>query len=186
MEKKSSFSPVVVEKVEKNQFGKLQAKLSSIETITSVYGLKSGVSSLDSQIFPANAFGTGETYTNENKRVFFLTVPESLDTVEKVQEYLKKYPNLHLYRILSTKPILSNEDIAAINNGKLSLNTKANQQVIRNSEGKIVPFAGKPQYKRICLSTEFKEDIDLRNSEDCYTSTEIWEEMHPKTEEVTN
>lgn len=186
MNKTSSFSPVIVESVERNRFNKLQAKLSSIETITSVYGLKTGVSSLDSQIFPANAFGTGETYTNESKRVFFLTVPESLDTVEKVQEYLKKFPNLHLYKILSTKPILSNEDIAAINSGKLSLDTKANQQIVRNAEGKIVPFKGKPQYKRICLSIEFREDEDLRNSEDCYTSSEIWEEMHPKTEEVTN
>ena len=186
MNKTSSFSPVTVETVERNKFGKLQAKLSSIETITSVYGIKNGASSLDSQIFPAKAFGEGETYTNESKRVFFLTVPESLDTVEKVQEYLKKFPNLHLYKILSTKPILSNEDIAAINSGKLTLDTKANQQVIRNKEGKIVPFEGKPQYKRICLSTEFKEDEDLRNSEDAYTSTEIWEELHPKTEEVTN
>lgn len=186
MEKTSSFSPVVVETVERNRFGKLQARISSIETITSIYGIKNGASSLDSQIFPAKAFGEGEKYTNENKRVFFLNVPESLDTVEKVQEYLKKFPNLHLFRILSTKPILSNEDIAAINNGKLSLDTKANQQVIRNSEGKIVPFEGKPQYKRICLSTEFKEDEDLRNSENTYTSPEIWEEMHPKTEEVAS
>lgn len=186
MEKTSSFSPVVVEAVEKNRFGKLQARISSIETITSVYGLKNGASSLDSQIFPAKAFGEGEKYTNENKRVFFLNVPESLDTIEKVQEHLKKFPNLHLFRILSTKPILSNEDIAAINNGKLSLDTKANQQIVRNNEGKIVPFEGKPQYKRICLSTEFREDEDLRQSGDAYTSPEIWEEMHPKTEEVTN
>ena len=186
MEKKSTFSPVIVETVERNRFGKLQAKISSIETITSVYGLKNGASSLDSQIFPAKAFGEGEKYTNENKRVFFLNVPESFDTIEKVQEHLKKYPNLHLYRILSTKPILSNEDIAAINNGKLSLDTKANQQIVRNNEGKIVAFEGKPQYKRIGVSTEFREDEDLRNSEDVYTSTEIWDEMHPKTEEVTN
>ena len=186
MEKTSSFSPVVVEAVEKNRFGKLQARISSIETITSVYGLKNGASSLDSQIFPSKDFGEGETHRNESKRVFFLNVPESLDTIEKVQEHLKKFPNLHLFRILSTKPILSNEDLAAIDNGKLSLDTKANQQIVRNNEGKIVAFEGKPQYKRICLSTEFREDEDLRNSEDCYTSTEIWEEMHPKTEEVTN
>lgn len=178
MEKTSSFSPVVVEVVEKNKFGKLQARISSIETITSVYGIKNGASSLDSQIFPTIDFGEGETYKNESKRVFFLSVPESLDTIEKVQEHLNKFPNLHLFRILSNKPILSNEDLAAIDNGKLSLDTKANQQVIRNNEGKIVAFEGKPQYKRICLSTEFREDEDLRHSGEAYTSPEIWDELH--------
>lgn len=185
MEKTSSFSPVVVEAVEKNRFsGKLQARISSVETITSIYGIKNGASSLDSQIFSTKDFGEGETHINESKRVFFLSVPETMDTIEKVQEHLKKFPNLHLFRILSTKPILSNEDLAAIDNGKLSLDTKANSQVIRNYEGKIVPFEGKPQYKRICLSTEFREDEDLRSSESAYTSPEIWEEMHPKTEVV--
>lgn len=187
MEKTSTFSPVVVETVEKNQFsGKLQARISSIETIISVYGIKNGASSLDSQIFSTKDFGEGETHKNESKRVFFLSVPDNMDTVEKVQEHLKKFPNLHLFRILSNKPILSNEDLASINNGKLTLDTKANNQVVRDNEGKIVPFEGKPQYKRICLSTEFREDEDLRNSGDAYTSSSIWEEMHPKTEEVTS
>lgn len=185
MEKTSTFSPVVVESVERNQFsGKLQARISSIETIISVYGIKNGASSLDSQIFSTKDFGEGETHKNESKRVFFLSVPETMDTIEKVQEHLKKFPNLHLFRILSNKPILSDEDLASIKNGKLTLDTKANNQVVRDNGGKIVPFEDKPQYKRICLSTEFKEDEDLRNSGDAYTSPEIWEEMHPKTEQV--
>lgn len=185
MEKTSTFSSIVVEALERNKFsGKLQARISSIETITSVYGIKNGASSLDSPLFPSKDFGEGETHVNESKRVFFLSVPDNMDTVEKVQEHLKNFPNLHLFRILSNKPILSNEDLAAIENGKLTLDTKANSQVVRDNEGRLVGFEGKPQYKRICLSTEFKEDEDLRNSEGAYTSPEIWEEMHPKTEEV--
>lgn len=187
MEKTSTFSPVVVESVERNQFsGKLQARISSVETIISVYGIKNGASSLDSQIFSTKDFGEGETHKNESKRVFFLSVPETMDTIEKVQEHLKKFPNLHLFRILSNKPILSDEDLASIKNGKLTLDTKANNQVVRDNGGKIVPFGDKPQYKRICLSTEFREDEDLRDSGDAYTSPEIWEEMHPKTEEVAS
>src|SRR5574344_321347 len=137
MEKTSIFSPVVVEAVEKNKFsGKLQARISSIETITSVYGIKNGASSLDSKIFSTKDFGEGETYKNESKRTFFLSVPDNMDTIEKVQEHLKKFPNLHLFRVLSNKPILSNEDLAAIDNGKLTLDTKANNQVVRDNEGR--------------------------------------------------
>lgn len=190
IEKITEKSPIQVSRVYKSDFQKeksLTAELRQEVTVTSKYPTSSMNNSLNANLFSNNDFGIDtQNFISKETRVAFINVPESMETTEKVQEHLAKFPDLCLYRILSNKPILSDEDIRAIEKGFITMDTKANSQIIRypeNSEnaGQIaLDSMDKPQYRRICISSSQVEDKDERNSvpNDFYMSAEIRNELN--------
>ncbi len=183
-------SPVQVMKVYKSEFQKpnsLTAELRQEVVTTSYYPKANMSNSLNDKIFTTKDFGIDDqTYKSKETRVAFLNVPESFDTPEKVQEHLSKFPDLCLYRILSNKPILSQEDLRAIEQGFISIDTKANSQVVHYPDTSATPgmlaltSAGKVQYRRVAISTSFKEDEDQRNDspEDTFLTEELKAELN--------
>lgn len=189
IEKIKTKGNVTVSRVYKSDFqkeGSLTAELRQEVVTVSKYPTSNMGNSLNDQIFSNDDFGLRtNNYESKETRVAFINVPETVNTVEKVEEKLRDFPNLCLIKTLSNRPILSSEDKNAIEQGFISLNTKANGQIIRYPEqsdraGQIaLTDTGKPQYRRISLSKEEKEDIDLRNDipNDFYASPEILSEI---------
>lgn len=183
-------SPVQVTQVYKSEFQKpnsLTAELRQEVVTTSYYPKANMSNSLNDKLFTTKDFGIDDqTYKSKEIRVAFLNVPESLDTPEKVQEHLKKFPELCLYRILSNKPILSEEDLRAIEQGFISIGTKAESQVVRYPDSSATPGmlaltkAGKVQYRRVAISTSFKDDEDQRNDnpEDTFLTEDLKAELN--------
>jgi len=183
-------SPIQVTQVYKSEFQKpnsLTAELRQEVVTTSYYPKANMSNSLNDKIFNTKDFGIDDqTYKSKEIRVAFLNVPESLDTPEKVQAHLAKFPELCLYRILSNKPILSEEDLRAIEQGFISIGTKAEAQVVRYPDSSATPGklaltkAGKVQYRRVAISTSFKDDEDQRNTnpEDTYLTEELKAELN--------
>lgn len=164
--KTTKFSPVVVLEVGKSQFqreGTLTAHL-RVEKTTNYTGGNIN-NSIDDKIFEEASFNVTPISSHTSKRDYFLTVPESMDTVEKVQEHLKNFPDLHIFVIVSNKPILTKEDEIVIESGYLTLEKKANSQVIKNEKGEIILRDGKPLFKRNCLSKVFREDEDITDTD---------------------
>lgn len=183
-------SPIQVTQVYKSEFQKpnsLTAELRQEVVTTSYYPKANMSNSLNDKIFTTKDFGIDDqTYKSKEIRVAFLNVPESLDTPEKVQAHLAKFPELCLYRILSNKPILSEEDLRAIEQGFISIGTKAEAQVVRYPDSSATPGklaltkAGKVQYRRVAISTSFKDDEDLRNDnpEDTFLTEDLKAELN--------
>ena len=188
--KEISRSPVQVTQVYKSEFQKpnsLTAELRQEVVTTSYYPKANMSNSLNDKLFSTEDFGVKEeTYESKEIRVAFLNVPESLDTPEKVQAHLAKFPELCLYRILSNKPILSEEDLRAIEQGFISVDTKAKSQVVRYPDNSETPGmlaltkVGKVQYRRVAISTSFKDDDDQRNDipEDIFLTEDLKAELN--------
>lgn len=188
--KEISRSPIQVSQVYKSEFQKpnsLTAELRQEVVTTSYYPKANMSNSLNDKLFASEDFGVkDEAYESKEIRVAFLNVPESLDTPEKVQAYLAKFPELCLYRILSNKPILSEEDLRAIEQGFISVASKAKSQVVRYPDTSETPGmlaltkAGKVQYRRVSISTSFRNDDDQRNDilEDTFLTEELKAELN--------
>lgn len=188
--KEISRSPIQVSQVYKSEFQKpnsLTAELRQEVVTTSYYPKANMSNSLNDKLFASEDFGVkDEVYESKEIRVAFLNVPESLDTPEKVQAHLAKFPELCLYRILSNKPILSEEDLRAIEQGFISVASKAKSQVVRYPDTSETPGmlaltkAGKVQYRRVSISTSFRNDDDQRNDipEDTFLTEELKAELN--------
>lgn len=188
--KEISRSPIQVSQVYKSEFQKpnsLTAELRQEVVTTSYYPKANMSNSLNDKLFAAEDFGVkDEAYESKEIRVAFLNVPESLDTPEKVQAHLAKFPELCLYRILSNKPILSEEDLRAVEQGFISVASKAKSQVVRYPDTSETPGmlaltkAGKVQYRRVAISTSFKDDDDQRNDipEDTFLTEDLKAELN--------
>lgn len=112
-------------------------------------------------LFSAGEFGPGKDFSE--KRVTWLNVPGGT-TIEQVQERLNALDSPTLVRTLGLKPILSNDQIIAMEKG---INTKTWEQYAENfvrtsDTGTPVLFAGHQQYRAIHFSDSFAEDNDNR------------------------
>lgn len=176
---------VVVEKVEANQFGAMQAQLRFIAS-----GLTGSL--YRSQLFTAEELGK-ESY--DNTRVDWIEVPKD-STVESVQSLIDQYPKARITRYLSSKPIIDAPQEAVLYNGLRGdafedfkkthgivadewnqecatalLNKIVQSQIVRygenNSEGKpadeLVLHNGKAQYRITRFNIEGDPDIDKRD-----------------------
>ncbi len=162
MEKQLSFGKVIVTEVKQSAFNnRLEAVLKQTATENKTFYKDQG-NNLDATLFDkeVSAF-----FDNDSTRVYFLkNLPEGIDTIEKVQEYIDtKFKKLHLYRILSFSPILTKGDIEMIEKDKITLDTKAMSQLVKDKDGNPAKYKDHYQYRRICLWTEFKEDKDERD-----------------------
>lgn len=97
---------VIVDKVEENMFGKMQAQLRYVQTT-------GGGSNLRSQLFTNEELGK---VSFDSTRMDWIEVPKD-STVESVQTLINKYPQARITRYLSSKPIIEENQKAVLYNG---------------------------------------------------------------------
>lgn len=169
------------------------AELRQTVTTKSYYPGKSVSNNMQDNIFGQSDFGFEEQeYTNNEKRVAWIDVPQGM-TSEAVAEKLVQFPEATLYRVLSNNPILTDNQVYAINAGLTTKDNFAESQVVRYPEGSenagklALDSNGKPQYRAIFFSNIAKEDMDLRteNADEFYASANIAAEMNSTEHVVT-
>ena len=187
-----SKTPLTVSRVHKTDFqkeGTLTAEIKQTVKTDSFYPSKSVSNSMQGNIFSMDDFGFQEQkFESNDGRVAWIDVPEG-STVESVVEQLKKFPNAMIYKVLSSRPILTESDQYAIDNPDLpdaTLERYANRQAVRfpkddvNAGKLALDKAGKVQYRRTAFSTEQVEDMDFRTTdpEDTFLSAELKAEIN--------
>lgn len=186
-------SPITISRIYKSEFQKddtLTCELKQTVTTVSKYPTKSVANSLSDSLFGTDDFGfEKQEFTSERTNVAWILVPLGT-TQEEVQRRLDAAPKATLYRIVSNRPILTDQQKYAIKNGITTLDVFANAQIIRHGNdeenGKwkkddlVLDKNGKPQYKCCFFSLTQKEDENLctENPEDFYASPEIQAEMN--------
>lgn len=170
------------------------AQLRQVIKTVSFYPAKKVTSSLSDNLFSNEELGIAEQeFLSEENRVTWMDVAIGTKAETILDRIKTKYPNANLYRILSNKPILSDNQEYAIEKGLKTMDDFANSQAIRYPNGVIKNIGGvdtdvsgalvldknKVQYRRVFLSTAGKEDIDLRTEDanDMYLSAELIEEL---------
>lgn len=169
------------------------AELRQTVTTKSYYPSKSVSNNMQDNIFGQSDFGFQEQeYVNNEKRVAWIDVPEGM-TPEAVAEKLKDFEDATLYRVLSNNPILTDNQVYAINAGLTTKDNFAESQVVRYPEGTenagklALDSNGKPQYRAIFFSNSAKDDMDLRTEgpDDFYASASIKAELNSTEHVVT-
>jgi hypothetical protein len=149
----------------------LTAELKQTIETKSFYPAKSVTSSLKDNPFAMADFGFGETepYIGKETRVTWIDVPLG-STVESVVAKLQALPNANLYKILSSKPILSDNQVYAIKSGVTSLEVIADNQAVRYPKdtpkaGQLVLDAnGKSQFRVVNFRAAGSPDADYRDN----------------------
>lgn len=192
-----STSEIGVDEIFKSDFqkeGTMSAQLRQSVTIDAYYPTKKTTNSLHDNLFTTEEFGFSEQkYTSVENRVCWMDVPTGT-TIEQVISRIKSNPKSCLYKILSNKPILTDNQEYAVAQGQRTYDEFASTQVVRypkdttigegedarDVSGQIVlDTNGKVQYRRVFFSVNGKDDIDLRtkNIEEQYISEEIKMEL---------
>jgi hypothetical protein len=162
----------------------------TVKTV-SHYPSKKVDSDLQDNLFSTEQFGfSSKPFTQEEIRVAWLLVPPT--ATKEVMEGLLATANKNgacIYKVLSNKPILDNNQEYAVSSGLRSMDQFANTQAVRYPEGAkdelgndrsnqlVLDKAGNVQYRRTFYSSTPKEDIDVRNEQETFVSTEIAVEM---------
>jgi len=164
--------------------GTKTAQLRQKVVTTSFYPTKQISNSHQDNIFELEEFGFEEQeYRNEENRVAWIDIPAIINSVDDV---VAKLPaDSCLYRVMSNKPIITDSQAYAVNQGLRTMDDFANSQIVRYGDntpdaGKIVKDDnGKPQYRAIFFSKTAKADVDFRNNdaEDMYMSVQIRAEL---------
>lgn len=190
--KKVTKSAITISRVYVSDFQKEGSETAELkQTITTVtsYPSKTVDSNLQDNVFGAEEFGyETQDFTSERTNVAWINVPTGT-TPEQVAERLKAKTKAVLYRIISNKPILSDNQKYAVNNNIATMDQFADKQVVRyGSDAEdgawakndlVLDKLGRPIYKAVFLSLDGKEDIDLStsNPSDFYASDLIKAEM---------
>lgn len=179
-------TPVSVDKVyvaEHQKEGTKTAQLRQEVTTKSYYPSKKVNTNLSDNPFETAEFGFAESeFSYTQKRVTWVPVPEASgkDDVEA-----KLQNDCCIYRIYGNRPIVTEDQLYAIEVGNRTMDQIADKQVLRFGEdhedaGKLIlDKNGKPQYKADFFSNSKKEDIDQRTevAEDFFASTLIKAEL---------
>lgn len=196
--KTAEVAGIVISRVFKGEYdaeGIMTAELKQTVTTTSYYPTKQVEgNSIQDNIFTSTDFGLKEQeFVSGDTRVAWISVPEG-STEESVAERLKEFPKANIYRILSSKPILTEQDEAVIEmeEFEVSRDSIAEKQAVRYSSnhedaGQLIPDSrGKIQYRRTAFSKEGKEDLDIRTipMSDTYLSPALKAEFHNEVPDV--
>lgn len=164
--------------------GTKTAQLRQTYVTKSHYPTKQVSTNLQDNPFSATDFGFEEqTYETTENRVAWIDVPAAISNTDDVLNAIA--PGATLYKMLSNRPILSDSQKYAIDQGLRSMADFAESQIVRYPDnhpdaGQIIPDPnGKPQYRAVFFSNSPKEDVDLRNenAEDFYVSDALKAEM---------
>lgn len=174
---------------ENQKEGTMRAELKQTRKVVSIYPSRTVTSDLQDSIFGIQEYGFKEKeFVNETTLVAWMDIPQNV-TVEALTERLKKFPEATIYKIVDNHPILTDNQVYAINQGLRTMDDYANAQIVRHgsddSEGKwaagdlVLDNLGRPVYKATFFSSVKKEDIDRRdaNPQNYYVSEEIQNEM---------
>jgi len=170
------------------QIRQILETLSYYPSIKTENSMKGGLVSIDKFDAPAQIFPSTEN------RVAFVLVPDTY-TEDQVNKLLvdANTKGAVVYKTLSNKPILDEDQKAAINLGLTTVDIIANKQIARFPKGTIDRITkedvsdqlvidkktGKVQYRRTDFWPTFREDVDLRTSDetDQYLTPEIEAEL---------
>lgn len=160
-----------VYKADYQKEGTITAEIKQTVITKSYYPSKSVTNSHQDNVFGMADFKFEEQeYTNKETRVVWLDVPEN-SSIEIVAERLSQFPDACLYRILGNKPIITDNQRYAIENGLTSMGVIAESQIVRfpkghSKEGEIaLDSNNKPQYRSVFFKSTACEDQDYRNAE---------------------
>ena len=158
-----SFGPITVDKVEVNSFNSKVWQAQLRQEVTTTYPAARAHDSLSDGLFEAGEFGEGQSYVE--KRVTWLPCPID-STKEQVEEILRQNIDAVLHKTLSMEPILSAEQVNAMETG-LSDQTPEDyaEKNVKDQEGETVLFAGHPFYRSIKFKKAYITDVDLRSSQ---------------------
>lgn len=155
---------------------------------TSWYPTKSISSDKQGTIFQMSDFGFDEKpFVNTETRVAWIDTPENM-SFEEVQDRLKEFPDAVLYRVMSSHPILTEQQKYAVEDDQYNVtyDDYANRQAVRYPEGhplagKLALVNGKVQFRAIFFSEVAHEDEDTRTSDpaDTYLTDELKAAMNP-------
>lgn len=158
-----SFGPITVDKVEVNSFNDKVWQAQLRQEVTVTYPAARAHNSLSDGLFAADQFGEGQSFVE--KRVTWLPCPIDT-TVEVIEEILRQNADAVLHKTLSMEPILSEEQINAMETG-LSDQTPEDyaEKNVKDADGETLLYAEKPFYRNISFKTSFIKDNDLRSSQ---------------------
>lgn len=162
---KKSFGKITVDEIKDSIKGdRKQAQIRQVVT-TSYPSGKVGNSMSDS-LFSEEEFQF-ESQDFEENRVAWIDVPKTA-TKEQVEALLAANPKACIYKVLSSEPILTEEQKSAIAAGLTTLDIIKERQIVRYGEnhekaGETILWKdGKVQYKSNFFSKTTKEDVDTR------------------------
>ena len=154
--------------------GSITAELRMVVTTKSFYPSKRVSSDLQSNLFDTSDFGYGEkVYESTEKRMAWMIVPTSV-TEEKMEAKLNAAikNGATIYKIISHRPILDDNQRYAIESGIRSLDYYANSQATRFPETdetiangtakKLILTDGLITYRRTFFSPVPTPDVDER------------------------
>lgn len=171
----------------------LTAQIRQTITTISEYPSARISDSLSGNIFSEEEFGfDSQIFNSVENRVAWIDVPEAW-TPAQVAERLATFPNANLYKILDNKPILTNEQINAIERKLRTYDKFAEAQAIRYPEDHatmpgnlIVDRNGKIQYRGVYFAPEGKADVDNRKVGDYgYASEALIAELEAQGADAT-
>jgi hypothetical protein len=167
-------SPLAVSRVYTANYqkeGTLTAEVKQIIETKSFYPSKSVSNNLKDNPFGTSEFDFKEQeYVSQETRVAWIPVPAG-STAESVQAKISSLKDACIYRILGNKPILSNDQVYAIEQGLTTQAIIADSQVVRypvghEMAGKLITDAnGKPQYKATFYKNVATADQDMRTED---------------------
>ncbi len=154
---------VTVDSVEQHAYKNSLYQAQIRQEITTIYPSARIDNSMADSLFSADSFGLDDGKAYTSTRVTWIPVPKGT-TVAQVEAQLAANPNAAIYRVLSHEPILTDNQLNAIESGLLDLDTVKNRQQIINPEtGEVVLHNGKAQYGANFFTMTGKEDIDMRD-----------------------
>lgn len=178
---------VTIDKIEPAKFKKdtLQAQLRQIFTTVSAYPSQKVESDMQKGLFATSEFGfTEQTFESVENRIAFLFIPQG--TTKEALEAKLKVANENkaiIYRVLSNKPILDENQKAGITAGQTTEDIIGDAQAVRFPKGHaqegllIKDKNSNVQYRRTFFWDSPKEDVDLRNTTDVYLTEKIAAEV---------
>ena len=186
--KEQSKSNLEVSRIYSSEYqkeGTVTAEIKQTVTTKSYYPSKSVANNMQDNVFGMADFKFEEQeFENKETRVAWIDVPEN-STEESVKERLAQFPDAHLYRVLGNKPVITDNQKYAIENGITSMEVIAESRIVRfpkghEQEGEIaLDQNGKPQYRSVFFKTTNCSDQDHRNAEpqDFYVTEAIASEL---------
>jgi hypothetical protein len=178
---------IMVDEVKVSEYQKkdeLQAQLRQKRVITKTYPSTKVTNSLQTAtIFDIEAFGFDEEdHTNEEFRMAWVPVPAG-KTAKDVQAMLDKMTEAGIYKILSNKPILTDEQQYSITQGQKTMDDYATTQAARYPDnhdlypGQLILKDGRVQYRATFFTDVPKDDIDYRGKVEEYRTADIEAEL---------
>lgn len=169
---KTKFEKITVDGVAENTYKKgiYQAQLR--QTVTTIYPSKKVGNSESDSLFDLDLFDLPEGKEYSSERLCWIDVPKG-STKSKVEALLKANPKAKIWRKISNDvmDVLTEEQIAAIDNGITTKEDLETSKVVKDSDGVVVDQGDGPIYRQYFFSKDgMRADVDYRKTTSTSTS----------------